>query len=205
MVSPFTVILCRICDRCGRGIALRAADKVVSPNPAPSAEASRGTRRGRARGIGAVVVVSSLAWTVIAWSLGYSRPDVRLDQLGMVAAALVASEAAFIGGLIVMVAALPHAATIANGASSGRWAVFRRRELRPVLAACSASPAWRRGFLLNWIGAAGSTAILVVVALLYTPPAAWGTTLVLMADLLATFGLRIPLWRRRSSPMGDVT
>jgi hypothetical protein len=49
------------------------------------------------------------------------------------------------------------------------------------------------GFWLNFLGAVGTSLVLIVGVVYLVPKAGWGLLVVVGLDLLATFGWRIPL------------
>lgn len=141
----------------------------------------------------------SLVWTVVAWLDGAFRPHLHVALVGGLAVGIGISEAAFVGGLGLMASAIPGAVPrVAGHRPIARVRVLRRDGGRALLAACAERRRWRVGFLLNWAGAVATTVLLITCLMLYTPPSAWGGLLVLIFDLVATFGLRLPIWAHRS-------
>jgi hypothetical protein len=96
-----------------------------------------------------------------------------------------------VGGLVLMATGLPGV----RRRLSLRNVVRRHVSLDDLLDAAHRSQVWRLGFYGNWIGALGTTSVMIIAVLLLTPPAAWGMAVLLLIDFAATMALRWPLHR----------
>jgi hypothetical protein len=142
------------------------------------------------------VAVLSIGWTIYDWgNLNFLKD--RLIGVEYVAIGLLLTEALFIVGALVMLAAVGEKIPSFH---PRRWVGnvnFLKKEIKAISSRAISSRLFGFGFWLNFIGAVGTSVILMLGVVRLFPIQAWGLLLILVIDLLATFGWRVPLQMAR--------
>jgi hypothetical protein len=145
------------------------------------------------------LVLVSVIWTIVA-SSGLDKVAHRLRDVVFVAIALVVSEAFFIGGALLVAGSLGHHVLSSRGGTESATRLTAMRNVRATYRELAhhvgSSRAFSLGFLLNWVGAAGTGIVLAVGIILVLPVSSWGLLILPLLDLVATFSWRTPLASR---------
>lgn len=147
-----------------------------------------------------VIVVASLVATIYDWArvgdiLG------RLSEIGWLGAVLIATEACFIIGALLM--AVSAGESIAHVRHPRHWWAhmrYLRQEVKTIAGRMLSSRLFAIGFWLNFAGAVGTSLVLVFGVIHFLPHTGWGLLILIVIDLVATFGWRLPLeYHRRKA------
>jgi hypothetical protein len=145
-----------------------------------------------------LLAVLSLVWIIYDWS---SEGLLAARAHALVAAGLylVITETCFIVGAIIMAATL-GVGVATEGHRFKRWyrhIRYVRSEAKHLALSLVENHWFAVGFWLNFFGAVGTSLILIGVVTADAPFAGWGLLVLLVLDLAATFGWRIPLHMKR--------
>jgi hypothetical protein len=147
-----------------------------------------------------VLAVASIIYTIYDWSYFDSLKN-HLSAVALLGAGLVFTEFCFIAGGLIMALALGETLI-----ASGRW--WRRlhqvrRQVRRLASQAIQSPLFGFGFWLNFLGAVGTSVILMYGVVAFLPRGSWLVLGALLLDLIATFGWRVPLEVSRRRKLRD--
>jgi hypothetical protein len=144
------------------------------------------------------IVLVSLVWSLANLNQ-FSQIKQQLSNIEIFAITIVISEVCFIGGLGLVAFGTGQSVFAGTGFNPIKWfgALFNLRRLsKGLLHGVSGNVFGRFGFYLNWVGAVGTTATLLIGALWFLPGVSRIIAVLLIADLAATFGWRVPLQRK---------
>ncbi|MGB3023839.1 MAG: hypothetical protein WBB39_03475 [Candidatus Saccharimonadales bacterium] len=140
-----------------------------------------------------ILVIVSIGLTVINWQLSGDLRS-RMVEIVWVAPALFVTEALFVVGAIMMaVSAGENLAEYRHPRHWHRGVMTIRRQTRQFAEKLVISTLFTVGFWCNFAGAVGTSLILIIGLALIAPLTSLGVTLIIVIDLIATFGWRIPL------------
>jgi hypothetical protein len=155
------------------------------------------------RTIGTVVLVAlSLIWILFDVTR-LNALTTQASKIAYIAAGLLITETLFIIGAILMAASLGISAA-SQGHLLKKWyehARHVRKQAKSLAGSIIDSKLFAMGFWMNFVGAVGTSLLLVILVLRFAPVAGSGLLIVLLIDLAATFGLRIPLHLKRKAHM----
>jgi hypothetical protein len=143
------------------------------------------------------IVIFSLVWTVLDWSRFDGLKD-RAVQSVPLALGLGVTELLFVAGALLM--ALTAGNELFEGwtkHSAWKKVGLARKNYKALAHSLAVSPLFSAGFWLNFAGAVGTSLILILAVFKFVPVAGWGLLILLIIDLAATFGWRLPLHKRR--------
>lgn len=146
-----------------------------------------------------VLIVSSLL-LVVADLTHMAQVQPYFQQVAWVGVLLIISEILFVLGVILMmIGAGESLAEASKSQPLYKRLYYIRKNYRRLGEAAIVNNIFTIGFWMNFLGAVASSIILIVVIIVYTPITGSGILLILIIDLVATFGWRIPveLARRR--------
>jgi hypothetical protein len=129
----------------------------------------------------------------------------QIKNLGWLSAVLLLTEACFIAGAVIMAISAGESFRRLKLRHWPRHIVRLRGQAKIFAARVVASRLFAIGFWLNFIGAVGTSLILIAAVILFVPQAGWGLGLIIILDLLATFGWRVPLEVQRRTLRKRVT
>ncbi len=135
------------------------------------------------------LIILAIALTVIDWLQG-GQVNVQLQKNGWLGIAILITEAFFVGGALLM------AITAGENLLSlhpKHWVThfsYLKREARTLAHKLIRSRLFMFGFWLNFVGAIGTSLILIIGIILFVPQAGWGVLIIVVLDLLASFGWR---------------
>jgi hypothetical protein len=148
------------------------------------------------------LVVLSLIWIIYDWA-HLNQLNVRAGNFVHLATWLAVTEACFIVGAILMAASLGVGVVREQGRIRD-WLKHLhhvRRQSKSLASTLIDSKIFALGFWLNFLGAVGSSLVLVAFVLHVSPLTGSGLLFVLLVDLAASFGWRIPLHLKRRAHM----
>jgi hypothetical protein len=142
----------------------------------------------------ALLISTTVAWTIHDWAY-FRLIKEKADEVVAIGAGLVVTELCFIIGALLMAASL---GIQAFGGARGSRGIVRhvrhvRAQVRHIITQTGQSRLFGIGFWLNFFGAVGTSFLLVLATFYYIPIAGWWLLGFLIIDLIATFGLRIPV------------
>ncbi len=118
----------------------------------------------------------------------------HLSQIVWTSGALAVTETLFIVGALIMALSLgeriEHFRSIKTWHHGIRYIRLHARQFGEQLIV---SPTFTLGFWVNFVGAVGSSVILIIGLLSVAPYTSLGILTVIVIDLVATFGWRIPI------------
>jgi hypothetical protein len=155
----------------------------------------------------ALLIGLSLGWIIYDWS-DFSLLKERAQGVVALGVGLAVTEACFILGALFMAASVGIQIAESNRVHGWiRHMRYVRREVKTIAHQTGESRLFGVGFWLNFIGAVGTSTLLVAAVFYYLPVAGWWLLIALLADLVVTFGWRIPvhLARRKLIRMNKIT
>jgi hypothetical protein len=147
----------------------------------------------------AVLFAVSLIWTTYDWPT-FSLIKARAEGVAILGIGLALTEACFIIGAIVAAASVGMLLS-AQGGFVGWWKNLRhaRRNIQDVMQSITRNKLFEFGFWLNLLGAVGTSLLLGVAVVMLLPVVAWWILILLILDIAASLGWRIPLYRSRKA------
>lgn len=140
-----------------------------------------------------LLAVASIALLVInALTTDYSQ--FRIGQVLWVAIGLVVGETLFVVGALVMAYSVGE--NVSHFGHIRKWRQglsYLRKHARRFGETLIVSKSFTVGFWMNFAGAVITSLILISAIIAYNPYAGAGILVVLVIDLVATFGWRIPI------------
>jgi hypothetical protein len=140
-----------------------------------------------------LVAVASIALLIInAVTTDYSQ--FHVGQVLWVAIGLIIGEILFIVGALLMAYSVGE--NVSHFGHIRRWRqalIYLRKHARRFGETLIVSRSFTVGFWMNFAGAVITSLILIIAIVAYNPYAGAGILLVLVIDLIATFGWRIPI------------
>jgi hypothetical protein len=156
----------------------------------------------------ALLISTTVAWTIHDWAY-FRLIKEKADEVVAIGASLVVTELCFILGALLMAASL---GINAFGGARGSRAIARhvkhvRSQVKTIIMQTGQSRLFGVGFWLNFFGAVGTSFLLVLATFYYIPVAGWWLLGFLIIDVIATFGLRIPvhLARKKIKKANQIT
>lgn len=137
--------------------------------------------------------LSIIASLVLLW-VNRSGLATIFDQLGDIlifAILILICEICFVAGLALMLVGLGTSFDSIFGWLKALWQV--RKDPTLLLGHLSASRVFRLGFNLNWLAAVGTGVLAVVGVITVLPVSGWGLLVPAVLDILASFGIRVPI------------
>lgn len=146
------------------------------------------------------LVITSIALIAIDWA--HMREITHhLSSVTWIGICLLITEAFFvIGALLMAISAGENLSEFKRLRHWPRRLSELRNSARHFAEKMILSRTFTIGFWLNFIGAVGTSLILIGAVIAFTPYTGFGILIVIIIDLIATFGWRIPLelTRRRA-------
>ena len=145
-----------------------------------------------------IIFALALLWSIYTWFDGGWHPSGLTHSLGRYALALLIAEIAFISGMILMFFSV-NLKSFGEKKRISDFSINKIRQNYPEIARATVDRSrWRFGFFLNWFGAIASTMVLSLAVIFLTPIKSWGLLIPFTLDLVATCGLRYPIYRNMS-------
>lgn len=153
----------------------------------------RSTRRWVYLSAALLVVVSAIG---LANAAGQDTVDRILEHLWWAGTGLLVSEAVFVGGLAVMLAALG----MRLSPNPMRW----RRQWRAAARKATSTPTFWVGFWINAVGALATGVIGTAAVVVTLPVTAWGLAALPLLDVALTLSVRGAAlsWRQATDSSG---
>jgi hypothetical protein len=142
------------------------------------------------------IIVLSIAWSLYVW-ISYGSLYEKLGQVSGLGAIMFMSELAFTVGAIIMLVSLGEDFPWRKIHLWPSHVMRARRDLKLFANEAIQSKLFGFGFWLNFVGAVLTSLILFGGILVLLPVQAWGLLVIVIIDLLATFGWRVPLHIKR--------
>ena len=140
-----------------------------------------------------IVVLVSIALTIVNWNT-MSEARQRLSSIVWTGPALLMTELMFIVGAVMM--AMSAGEELSTYRHPRHWhhgIRALRQNTRRFAENLIISPLFEIGFWLNFVGAIGTSVIIIAGLIIVAPYTGLGITIIVFIDLIATFGWRVPL------------
>jgi hypothetical protein len=138
------------------------------------------------------VAIISVVYTIVDWSALHEVRE-KLSSIAFLPLAVAITEICFITGAVLMLIALGEEFAFANVKNVIKSSIHAKRNIKEIASKGIRTATFGIGFWLNFLGAVGTSLILLFGVFYVLPIQAWGVSLIILIDLIATFAWRVPL------------